>query len=697
MLCKVEKMIKLLRQPKKPLWILAASLGLFATGLHAAPDCTALASSPVYQVINPNTQVNLLTPWENEVTNAVRYGFTDNRGTIFRASVNPAAGLAAAHRLYHPVTGDFFWTTNLSEISSAVQRYGYTDSKLDFYVSDTSAGCTQPVYRLLKGNIHRFVSDPTERGRLINSGWTDEGIKFYAASAIAAPGPLAINLGAIKDWEAGLIFADAMKMARPFGTVASPWGTPFPDLTADGWPKGDAGVMFISNQDQTPENAHQFGVYKLIFKGQVTPQTKVKLNGATTLAYTYDPANSWYTANINYTKTGNLYVTFEGITGGVRDVRIIRPGHTVSDVFERNFLQRLHAQNDMFGIIRFMETTITNGSKVTNWSQRTPKNYATQQGGLAWEYAIDLANQTGKDPWINIPHLADDDYVLQLARLLKANLNPDRKIYVEYSNEIWNEAPAFTQRQAVSTAACNLVLGGDPNRYSTGLPTPSNCRNQNQGNEYAYLGRHTAWKLKHIADIFQSVFGKEAMITRIRPVLAWDMWGLETRQGSTLGTLADQLQYLNSRFGSPSGYIYAVAMGAYISVSDMNNANLTASALLQQMTQYTANTLRPKMSVLHRVANQYGLKMFAYEGGPGLLGSINYNNKLAANLDPGMKGVVKILLQNWKDEGGDVFTYYNLTSAYSPNSGFFGLSASIINENSVKWQALKEKAAEWAR
>ena len=49
-----------------------------------------------------------------------------------------------------------------------------------------------------------------------------------------------------------------------------------------------------------------------------------------------------------------------------------------------------------------------------------------------------MSNRLNADPWLNIPHLADDDYVINFAQTVKDNLNSNRKVYIEYSNEIWN-------------------------------------------------------------------------------------------------------------------------------------------------------------------------------------------------------------------------------------------------------------------
>jgi hypothetical protein len=62
----------------------------------------------------------------------------------------------------------------------------------------------------------------------------------------------------------------------------------------------------------------------------------------------------------------------------------------------------------------------------------------TVSSGIALEYIIQLAITQKADPWINIPVLADDDYVMQLAKLLFEQLPSQYRAYIEFSNEIWN-------------------------------------------------------------------------------------------------------------------------------------------------------------------------------------------------------------------------------------------------------------------
>ncbi|PVD23820.1 hypothetical protein C0Q70_17094 [Pomacea canaliculata] len=76
----------------------------------------------------------------------------------------------------------------------------------------------------------------------------------------------------------------------------------------------------------------------------------------------------------------------------------------------------------------------------TTWETRRPVNFHTQEGasGGSIEYLVQLANTVGANPWVCIPHAADDNYVRQFATYLKQHLRPDLKVYVEYSNEVWN-------------------------------------------------------------------------------------------------------------------------------------------------------------------------------------------------------------------------------------------------------------------
>jgi hypothetical protein len=110
-------------------------------------------------------------------------------------------------------------------------------------------------------------------------------------------------------------------------------------------------------------------------------------------------------------------------------------------MFHPTFLSLL----EPFGTLRMMDWGKTNNNDQSLWSHRRSVDHATMgdaksRGGVAWEVMIALANQTQKNLWINIPHQADANYVTQLATLVRDTLDPNLKVYVEYSNEIWSNS-----------------------------------------------------------------------------------------------------------------------------------------------------------------------------------------------------------------------------------------------------------------
>ena len=104
-----------------------------------------------------------------------------------------------------------------------------------------------------------------------------------------------------------------------------------------------------------------------------------------------------------------------------------------------------------------MEWTQTINSTEQNWSDRVPADWFTSAGpgGVSFEDIIELSNEAHKDMWINVPALATTDFVTQLANLIYSKLDPGLNVYVEYSNETWNNSfvencPGAGRRQGQS-------------------------------------------------------------------------------------------------------------------------------------------------------------------------------------------------------------------------------------------------------
>lgn len=86
-----------------------------------------------------------------------------------------------------------------------------------------------------------------------------------------------------------------------------------------------------------------------------------------------------------------------------------------------------------FSTIRFMDLLATNDSPVAEWSQTTLPDADTQASpsGISIDLLTKIINRSGRNVWINIPHLASDDYVKRLANFLKVNITSTaRTIYV---------------------------------------------------------------------------------------------------------------------------------------------------------------------------------------------------------------------------------------------------------------------------
>ena len=90
-------------------------------------------------------------------------------------------------------------------------------------------------------------------------------------------------------------------------------------------------------------------------------------------------------------------------------------------------------------VVRFMDWMATNNSSLSAWSDRPrPDDYTFAWRGAPVEVMVALANEIGADPWFTLPHQATDEHIRAFAEFARDHLDPSRKAYVEYSNEVWN-------------------------------------------------------------------------------------------------------------------------------------------------------------------------------------------------------------------------------------------------------------------
>lgn len=491
---------------------------------------------------------------------------------------------------------------------------------------------------------------------------------ILATAAYSADEPwVGINLQGVQDWEPNRMFADAMKSSRGWGSPASPGDLAAP-VDADGWPTADAGSIIINS----PLYQDLGGTYKLSFTGQANvlavPPALLRVTNVV-----FNAATNTTTADVVVDNSShNVSLAFTATHGGVKNVKLMRPGYT-TETFTTPFLNLIQP----FACLRSIWFSQVINSPVVNWADRTRPTHATQNHqiggpqsaltGAAWEYAIELSNLTGKDMWINIPDQATDDYVVQLATLLKNTLRPSLHIYVEWSNEVWNGQYAETPRNQAAALA-EIAAGNSPLNYD-GQTNPG------------YLAwRRVGKRTKEVSDLFRTVFGDAAMMTQVRPVLCMQC-------GQTM-TIRQPLEFLDAVYGSPSNYLYAIGCAPYFGnpMEWNSRTDLTVDEILGAMPASLGATMAAAKD-FSVWAHWYNLKFMTYEGGPSLTGAPSLAAKIAANHDPRIADIVRSFCDQFNQIGGDYLVYYTSVSG-DGQFGMFGLTDNVNNLSTPKYQTL---------
>ena len=514
---------------------------------------------------------------------------------------------------------------------------------------------------------------------------------------------MGINIGSSLDWETNRIFADVMKTSREWSDTSWSSSLPASALDANGWPMQDASIAVWAGIDNMQ------GTYALSFNGQAT--VTASWGSATITNQVYDPSTNLTTAKLVYNSTGQsaLLLIFtntkrtaaSATNSGVNDVALMRPktvGGTVpytTEVFTAPFLAALSE----FTVMRTMDFTATNGNESVNWSDRTRPINASQavgnpaapaggwQGhGAAWEYAILLANQTGKDLWINVPLNATDDFITKLAQLTKygsdgttpytstqaspvwPGLDPNLRLYVEFSNEVWNTAGAFQGNENHDEAVAEVTAGGSPLNFD------------GETNDWFWAWRRPAKRIVEISKIFRTVWGDSAMMSHVRPVL---MSQLGYADGPLLQEMLLMVNYYdNPNYVSsphpPSYYVYGVGGSGYYNPSDES----TVDAIFSTM----ASGLVPALQGDANWALAFGLKRIAYEGGPSFdkTGDATKDANLAsAWSDPRMTQVIVDEHNAWSQNAGDLLVYFSLSGDFQ-----WGFMSDVLMPTSPKMDGI---------
>ena len=478
---------------------------------------------------------------------------------------------------------------------------------------------------------------------------------------------LGINIESNRDYERQFMFIDAMKTSRRWGSAQKPYDSKA-IVGPDGWPADDAGTIVIT------EARNISGIYKFSATGKCdlsTPGSPAKV------------ANLVYDANRNRTyadvivsaapdRVTSLSLAFKNTSGGLKDIKLIRPGYADdSQIFTREFLASLKP----FGAIRFMDYSRTNNSTVSKWDERCkPEDAQYIVKGAPYEHAIEIGNRTGKDIWLCVPALADDDFVVQLGKLVREKLNPELHCYIEYSNEVWNgQFKQFRQNQDAAKAE---VAAGDTTLNDGGKDTNVH---------------YWAWKrvAKRVVT-FRKLLGDDP---RFRVILASQV-GFDP-PGFVIKT---QLEYVEKFHGPPSRFFYAISCAPYFSPGRdeldpqkkkwfTERDTITVDEICERLLARTQTSRNDKTLAFHTLAKKYGVKSFAYEGGLDLQqSSKNLDIKMASQYDPRAGKAIEDYLTHFYEGGGDAIFFFTLSCKYS-KAGYWGLTEDVRDLSTPKYQA----------
>ncbi|MBD3242273.1 MAG: hypothetical protein GF331_16895 [Chitinivibrionales bacterium] len=253
---------------------------------------------------------------------------------------------------------------------------------------------------------------------------------------------------------------------------------------------------------------------------------------------------------------------------GVTDIKLMRPiapddstYHDTSEIVHRQF-KTLVAPH--YTCLRWLQGA--NARSASTWEGRTRPGYAFFSKSLPgqnwsdqenWEYLIMLANETGKDLYLTLPVDADDEYLSNMAKLLKYGsdgylpyesmqqdplyppLNCNLRAYFEIGNEIWNWAFASTQQAQQALKAESLANS----------PVWQQVNYDGNAGPAVWSGALRRWQIIRtvaLSNAFRGVWGDQAIGARIRALI-------EYQYNNEQGTAYSSFTYYNNWYNNGDG------------------------------------------------------------------------------------------------------------------------------------------------
>jgi hypothetical protein len=491
---------------------------------------------------------------------------------------------------------------------------------------------------------------------------------------LAADGHLAVgmNLENVVDWSPAWTFTDVFQASRPWiahGIDLATGGLTW-DVGAERPVRldGDGNVMALDTWTvggRTMRHAAGTLMFREIGGAYPAGTYRAEWAGKGEVSFGFDArvvdrgqhadGINWADLQVAPTDAG-IYLRIDATepTDPVRDIHVWMPDwngrrfagqrwHPGADFspFHPLFLERLAA----FDVIRFMGMQETNTSDIVTWADRRDASDVRQGSGpeaswsepvvngIAVEYMVQLANDLDADPWFNMPPRADDGFVREFAIYVRDHLEPGRKAYVEWANEVWNFGWGFESSRWVAEQ----------------LTLPENA-----GLDHWQVAGQEA---KRDLDIWSRVFaGQESRLVRVAAGWAAVDW------------------VTNRIVESMDGSFDAIAIAPYITPTDAQRERSSAVTTVEQVLSDTRANLATAVDwvVAHRrlaqdwsVSQGREIPLLAYEGGPHLDGrNAPYQAVFhAATNDPRMADLYREYLRALDAAGLSLYVDFQFTAA----------------------------------
>lgn len=493
------------------------------------------------------------------------------------------------------------------------------------------------------------------------------------------------NLGPLGYYLQNAAWKNIFTKADSWRTSTSPtsptWGTDWSTMkvNADGYP-----ISIPQNGKYAHAVAgHQLyvGEYTLLWDG--TGDVNVQ-------GFSYNatgPNRKTFSVTKSSNTFFNVLISSSSAADPVKNIRVLIPGSEATyktQPLNPDFMARMKN----VGVVRYMDWGATNNSTHKTWTDRVTE-FALQGtsgdgssgglGGTSYEMMCDTSNALNAHMWVCVPHQADDNYVTQMATLIKSRLNSSLHCYIEYSNELWNgqfQQTGWTQTQGKNAGLLNIGYA----------PGQAWCAGVN------YSARRAA----QIFKIFTTVFGDASRLVRIMAsqnggLGITDAW-LQAMANTTINPLAND----------PTAKADAIAVAPYLGASGVQSTDTVASVIAKMNANIMSGDVLGGTQTQKQRADANGLRLIAYEGGQTLYtpSGNNANTLLAqVNRSTNIDAVYRTYFDKWFSITNDVFCHFNDCFNDDVSGGnFWGL---IQKQNEIpaaqsKAKAFEDKAASFA-